>query len=136
MPLRSSTIKRRFGWADALAAAFVLALAGLVFALFYGGRGDAPTAAVISVDGAEVQRVALPVAGDEPLTIRPDGLPYPLTIQITGYEVMVLESACPSQDCVASGTVSRSGESIICLPNRLVVQLTGGSGSGIDAALG
>lgn len=135
MPLRSS-IKRRFGWADALAAAFVLALAGLVFVLFYGGGGDAPTAAVISVDGVEIRRVALPVADSEPLTIRPEGLPYPLTIQITGSEVTVLESDCPSQDCVHSGTVSRSGENIICLPNRLVIQLTGGGDSGIDAALG
>lgn len=134
MPLRSS-IKRRFGWADALAAAFVLTLAGLVFILFYGGQSDAPTAAVISVNGEEIQRVALPYAGDKALTIRPEGLPYPLTIQITGYEVTVLESDCPSQDCVASGIISRSGESIICLPNRLVVQLTGG-GESIDAALG
>lgn len=134
MPLRSS-IKRRFGWADALAAAFVLALAGLVFLLFYGGRGDHPTAAVISVDGTEVQRVALPRTGEEPLLIQPEGLPYPLTIRISGGEVCVWESGCPSQDCVHSGTISRSGESIICLPNRLVIQLTGG-GEQIDAALG
>lgn len=133
MPLRSS-IKRRFGWADALAAAFVLALAGLVFLLFYGGRGDHPTAAVISVDGTEVQRVALP-ATEEPLLLQPEGLPYPLTIRISGGEVCVSESSCPSQDCVHSGTISRSGESIICLPNRLVIQLTGG-GEQIDAALG
>lgn len=134
MPLRSS-IKRRFGWADALAAVFVLALAALVFLLFYGGRGDHPTAAVISVDGAEVQRVALPQTGTEPLLIRPEGLSYPLTIQVSGSEVTVLESGCPSQDCVHSGVISRSGESIICLPNHLVIQLTGGSGD-IDAALG
>lgn len=134
MPLRSS-IKRRFGWADALAAAFVLALAGLVFLLFYGGRGDHPTTAIISVDGTEVQRVALPQTGEEPLRIQPEGLPYPLTIRVSGGEVCVPESGCPSQDCVHSGTISRSGESIICLPNRLVIQLTGG-GEQIDAALG
>lgn len=134
MPSRSS-IKRRFGWPDALAAAFVLALAALVFLLFYGGRGDHPTAAVISVDGAEVQRVALPQTGTEPLLLRPEGLSYPLTIRVSGSAVMVLESSCPSQDCVHSGTISRSGESIICLPNHLVIQLTGGSGD-IDAALG
>lgn len=134
MPSRSS-IKRRFGWADALAAAFVLALAALVFLLFYGGCSDHPTAAVISVNGAEVQRVTLPRTGAEPLLIRPDGLPYPLTIRVSGSEVAVLESNCPSQDCVHSGTISRSGESIICLPNHLVIQLTGGSGD-IDAALG
>lgn len=134
MPSRSS-IKRRFGWPDALAAAFVLALAALVFLLFYGGRSDHPTAAVISVDGTEIRRVTLPQTEAEPLLIQPEGLPYSLTIQISGSEVTVLESGCPSQDCVHSGTISRSGESIICLPNHLVIQLTGGSGD-IDAALG
>lgn len=134
MPSRSS-IKRRFGWPDALAAAFVLALAALVFLLFYGGRSDHPTAALISVDGAEVQRVTLPRTEAEPLLIRPEGLPYPLTIRIAGGAVTVIESNCPSQDCVHSGTISRSGESIICLPNRLVIRLAGGSGD-IDAALG
>ena len=40
--------------------------------------------------------------------------------------VCIGESACPSQDCVHTGWISRAGEQIICLPNRLVISLTGG----------
>ncbi|HIS93241.1 MAG TPA: NusG domain II-containing protein [Candidatus Alectryocaccomicrobium excrementavium] len=37
----------------------------------------------------------------------------------------VLASSCPDQICVQSGEVSGAGRSIICLPNRAVIELTG-----------
>ena len=50
-------------------------------------------------------------------------------------KVRVLESACPGQDCVHAGQISRAGGRIICLPNRLVVSLMG-SGGEVDAVTG
>ena len=47
----------------------------------------------------------------------------------------VAESDCPGQDCVHTGTITRAGQSIVCLPEQVVVQLTGGGG-GPDAVLG
>ena len=38
-------------------------------------------------------------------------------------------------DCVHTGTITRAGQSIVCLPEQVVVQLSGG-GSGPDAVLG
>ena len=49
--------------------------------------------------------------------------------------IRVLHSDCPSQDCVHTGWVSRSGGQIICLPNRLVVTVTGGAAEA-DAVTG
>ena len=48
----------------------------------------------------------------------------------------VAESDCPGQDCVHTGTITRAGQSIVCLPEQVVVQLTGGGGGGPDAVLG
>ena len=48
----------------------------------------------------------------------------------------VLESDCPNQDCVHSGVITRAGQSIVCLPARIVIELHGGSGDGVDAVLG
>ena len=47
-------------------------------------------------------------------------------------------SDCPTQDCVHTGTISRSGQSIVCLPARIVIQLTGGAAdsSGVDIVIG
>ena len=61
-----------------------------------------------------------------PVTITLEQTDYPLTIRLEPGRVCIVESACPSQDCVHTGWISRAGEQIICLPNRLVISLTGG----------
>ncbi len=130
-----SSVKRSFCRFDALAASLVLALAGAVALLFYGGRsGDALTATVTR-DGETLGVYALQTLSDE-LILTPEELGYPLTIRLTKDGAEVTESSCPTQDCLHTGKITRSGESIICLPNRLVIQLSGGSGETVDAALG
>jgi hypothetical protein len=44
--------------------------------------------------------------------------------------IRVVESDCPTQDCVHTGEISRSGQSIVCLPARIIIQLEGGTESG------
>ena len=46
------------------------------------------------------------------------------------------ESDCPTQDCVHTGAVHDAGRSIVCLPARLTVRLTGGESGGVDAVVG
>ena len=36
-------------------------------------------------------------------------------------------SDCSGQDCVHQGPISKTGESIICLPNKVVLEITGDS---------
>lgn len=43
------------------------------------------------------------------------------------------EASCPDLLCVQQGEIHRNGESIVCLPNKVVVQVVGGKGQGIDA---
>ena len=42
--------------------------------------------------------------------------------------VSVTEASCKNQVCVKHASISRSGESIVCLPNRLNVRIQSGSG--------
>ena len=128
------SIKRSFGFFDARAAAFVLALAGLVFVLFYGGQSTALTATVTH-DGETIAVYSLPALREE-ILLTPEGLDYPLTLRITADGAEVVHSTCPTLDCQHTGHIGRSGESIICLPNKLVVRLSGGSDEGVDAMLG
>ena len=37
----------------------------------------------------------------------------------------VTSSDCPTQDCVHTGRISRAGQSIVCLPAQVAVQLVG-----------
>jgi hypothetical protein len=56
-------------------------------------------------------------------------------VVISSGEVSVTEASCKNQVCVKHGAISRSGESIVCLPNRLVVRIESGSeeGGGYDS---
>ncbi len=56
-----------------------------------------------------------------------------IKVEIKGGKVRVSESDCPSHTCVARGYVSNAGETIVCLPNDLVVRV---SGEEIDAVTG
>lgn len=51
------------------------------------------------------------------------------TVEIKGGSVSVTEASCKNQVCVRHGSISSPGESIVCLPNRLVVSIEG-SGKG------
>ncbi len=48
-----------------------------------------------------------------------------LTVKIENGKVWVHSSACPDLVCENSGKISASGQSIICLPNKIIVELTG-----------
>lgn len=46
-------------------------------------------------------------------------------VKIQSGKVCVDEANCPGRDCVRQGWILRSGESVICLPHRLVIQIKG-----------
>ena len=58
---------------------------------------------------------------------------YYNTVIIKGGEVTVSASSCKNQVCVRHGSISKSGESIVCLPNRLIVTIEDKSGGEYDS---
>lgn len=62
----------------------------------------------------------------------PDGDDFN-TVTISGGTVSVTEASCRNQVCVHHSPISMSGESIVCLPNRLIVRIESGSGGGYDS---
>ena len=47
------------------------------------------------------------------------------TLQIKDGYASVVEADCPDKLCVKQKRISKSGESLICLPHRLVIQVAG-----------
>lgn len=110
---------------DALACGAVLVCALVLMLLLARGGGAENAQVTVSQNGATVWQTPLngtestfAVAGD-----------YPLTVAVSGGKVWIAESTCPEGDCVQQGAISRPGESIVCLPARVTVAITGGSGS-------
>ena len=120
---------------DALVVLCVAALA-VALALFQwrGGTSQGLTA-VVSVDGTEIDRVSLEDATGEK-TYQAGA--YTLTVEYAAGSAWVRTSSCPTQDCVHTGVVSRGGQSIVCLPARIIIRLEGGRAEdgGVDAVLG
>ena len=115
---------------DGLVVAAVVALAAVTAGATWGGTTDNLTV-VISIDGAEADRFPLDGTGEHTYTAGG----YTLHVEENSAGVCVASSDCPTQDCVHTGTISRGGQSIVCLPARLSVRLVGGDG-GVDAVIG
>ena len=44
----------------------------------------------------------------------------------------IITSPCPEQRCIHSGAISRRGSLLVCVPNRVVVRVTGTAASPYD----
>ena len=55
------------------------------------------------------------------------------TVHIQNGQVWIEDSDCPDQLCVKQGSISHNGESIICLPHKLVIQVKAAQDNNIDS---
>lgn len=110
-----------------------LALVGCVFGL----------ALLLTRQGGE--QVQIRVAGEVVETIP---LAKDRTYQITGADggtnelvlrdgqAWVAEATCPDVLCVHMGKISQNGQSIVCLPHQVVIEVIGMTSSDIDLTAG
>ena len=57
--------------------------------------------------------------------------------RIENGEVSMIEADCPDQICVKTKAITASGGSIVCLPNKVILQIIDSSGeSGVDTVAG
>lgn len=78
--------------------------------------------AVITIDGADY--MTLPLNKDITLRIPETGVDYN-TITIKDGAVSVSDANCPDKICVNHSPISKTGETIVCLPHRLSIRITG-----------
>ena len=110
---------------DLLFIAAILLAAGLAFLFFRPQPSESLSRAEISVDGKAVMELDL--SEDQVLTVDGAGGGYN-RIQVRDGAVSVLEASCPDKVCVHTGTVPYPGETIVCLPNRMIITVIQGGG--------
>ena len=116
-------LRLTFRRGDLFAVALVVFIAlGTVLAFLPSGAADENSAAQIYMDSALVKEV--PLSADTSFSIEGD---YQNTILVEGGKIRISESNCPGEDCVHSGAIFSPGRSIVCLPNRLEIRVTGAS---------
>jgi len=128
---------------DGLVVLLTLALALSSAWFVWGGAQDTgELTVVVSVDGEEVERWPLKEGPDgdgvyshNGYTLKV-GMSYPIYPDVPC--IRVVESDCPTQDCVHTGEIGRAGQSIVCLPARIIIQLEGSAeiNDGPDLVIG
>ena len=104
-----------------LVAVLLVAALALFFVMRSLQARDTGTGAqaVVTVDGKEIGRYPLKKNGTFPL----NGGTNILVVE--NGEAWVSEANCPDKVCMGMGKISRNGEFIACLPNRLLVVVEG-----------
>lgn len=110
-------------WGDRLLILSVLLLSILAIPLLSGRAGGKAEVALVRVYDQVIER--LPLEKDRKLSVT--GRLGETVIEVRGGRVRALASPGPLQLCVNRGWISRPGEAIICLPNRVIIEIPGRS---------
>lgn len=112
--------------------ALLIIVALIIFAMFAILRLTGAQGAYVTLtqDGVTIGRYSLYESQVFDVT-NADG--HTNTVRIEDGAVSVTDADCPDRLCVRQGTISRSGENIICLPHKLTLTITADDTDGIDA---
>ena len=108
-----------------LVAVLLIAALALFFGLRTRQARDTGTGAqaVVTVDGQEIGRYPLKKSGTFPLNGGTN------ILVVDNGEAWVSEADCPDKVCMGMGKISRNGEFIACLPNRVLIVIEGAAES-------
>ena len=98
-------------------------------------RGDVPSpTARITRDGVLLEEIDLARVA-EPYSFTLEDERGSNTLQVEKGRIRVWQADCPDQVCVNQGWIDDSAVPIICLPHRLIIEITGDGGE-VDGAAG
>ncbi len=120
---------------DILFLFIVFFIACFIWLIYHISNNGNANTVIVSQDGNIVGEY--PISEEKLTAITYEEDHYNL-LQIHDGSVSVLEADCPDQICAGHKPISQGGESIICLPHKLVIQIsakenTSDKGGGIDA---
>ena len=110
-----------------------LLLAGLILSAAIPRDRSEGSYAVLQVDGQEV--ACLSLAQDLLYPIESDKILLNM-LYIKDGAVRMEEAYCPDLLCVRRGAIRYVGDSIVCLPHRVVVTIEGADALDLDAVAG
>ena len=115
---------------DLIFIAAILAVVAIGAAALFFLRGEGSTVRV-EVDGTVIGTYPLSVDREVEIITGDNGEELNLLVIKDG-KATVTTATCPDGICAAHRPISREGESIICLPHKVVVTVIGGSGEEPD----
>ena len=108
----------------------ILVIVAMVAAVLFFLRGEGTTVQV-EVDGTVIGTYPLSVDREVRIVTGENGEELNLLVIKDG-KATVTTATCPDGICAAHRPISREGESIVCLPHKVVITVIGGSGEEPD----
>lgn len=124
-------MNRRFGKNDCVFISFLALFCIAVCVWVYKGGAVEGSNILITVDGKEYGTCSLLV--EQTITIG-EGDTINI-IEIKGGKAYMREASCPDQLCVHQNEISFDKESIICLPNKVVITVISDVESDVDGVV-
>ena len=109
----------------------VLLLFSAAFSAYFSLSRDAGSTCTVSYGQASE---TFSLAENRVITVLSNG--HALTVVIENGTVSVIESDCPDRACVNSGTISRAGQAIVCVPAKVTVRIDGSPAEDADIIAG
>lgn len=103
-------------------AVLVIVAVALAVAAAANALGSAVNARTAVIQDADGNTFTMPLSQDDVLTVASSAGTN--VIEVQAGKVRVSEADCPNQDCVEQGWISKAGQQIVCLPHKLVVNIT------------
>lgn len=117
---------------DLLLMAIIIVLAALVFAGYFFWYRQNGSYVVVTVDGKEYVKLSL--NEEKTIDIKSENGINKLQIK-EGFADMI-DADCPDGLCVDQRKISKKGETIICLPHKIVVEVISEDEGGFDGIAG
>jgi hypothetical protein len=123
---------RKVKAADIAVVVLVVAASVVTMVMIARARtGEKGSTAIIEVNGKESRRVKLG-QNQSRTRITVKGLHGTSTVEFYKGRVHMLKSTCRDKICIGMGWVDVPGESIVCLPNRVVIRVLGSGKNKVD----
>ena len=115
--------------ADMVLVAVILGIAAISLFMGKAIKKDG-NSVVVSLDGAKVAEYSL----DEDATYEISGFDGGYnTLVIKDGVAYLTEADCPDKLCVKQGKIKKAGETIVCLPHKVVIEVVGKEEAEVDA---
>ena len=109
----------------------IIALTVFVGVNYYGEQNTKDAQAVITIDGKEYG--SYPLSEDTTVKIELEDGKFNLLVIEDG-AASVEEASCPDKICVRHKPIDKTGETLVCLPNKVVVEIENGEAAEVDAS--
>ena len=109
--------------------AFILMFAGIASSVFLIYGGAAGETVKITINGAIYGTYDL--NKDEIIDVKANS--HHNIVEIKDGEAFITDADCPDKLCIRQGAIDNTSQTIVCLPNKVVIEIIGPDGGGPDS---